>query len=271
VQPPPLDPVDPPEAPRPSRSAYDPYAPLRARDPHEAGAPGHAPGRSLVAVYGAAVALDLIGRVAMHFRVASVLRYAAFAVGLSGGVKFVVAMGWIYSAWQGIPATHRGTISPRRAVLSLFIPFYNVYWALAMNAALCDTLDRILERGKTGRRAPRMLGTAACVVWLGMSVLAFALRLRGLTPPVADVFFPAISGSFWFAYMIACDRAREAVAQLGDNATAIGKPRLVPLQEKRGPRALALVAFFVLVVLGLALWQVLSPGEPRAPSTEGHS
>jgi hypothetical protein len=51
-----------------------------------------------------------------------------FALGLSVAVQ---AMVWLYAAWRGIPEPYRGTISPRRAALSLLIPFYNAYWTIA--------------------------------------------------------------------------------------------------------------------------------------------
>jgi hypothetical protein len=65
--------------------------------------------------------------------------------------------------------------------------------------------------------------------------------------------------------MILCDRARDEVVRLGDRAAALGGVRLSQLQRERGPGALATVGLWlvilVVLVLGLACWQILQPGE----------
>ena len=71
-------------------------------------------------------------------------------------------------------------MSPKRAVFSLFIPFYNACWSIAVNVALCDTLDGILHRAGSHRRAPRALGVVASAVWLGTRVIGAAISGRHL-------------------------------------------------------------------------------------------
>jgi hypothetical protein len=67
------------------------------------------------------------------------------------------------------------------------------------------------------------------------------------------------------AYMVQCDRAREAVVQLGDRA-ALVPPDLTPLQRRLGPGLLAVVGLLMATVSGLACWQFWEIMQPRQAS-----
>jgi hypothetical protein len=170
----------------------------------------------------------------------------------------VLAMAWLYAAWKGVPASHRGSVSPGRAVLSLLIPFYNAYWGIAVNLALCDTLDGILTRAGSDQRAPRALGAIAYFTWLGSFVVGVALFEAN--HPLSDWFSllaPYVTRGMWLSYMVACDRARDAVARLGDRVATLGTPRLSELQRERAPRALMVSCLSLAVIVFLAWWNFL--------------
>jgi hypothetical protein len=239
----------------------NPYDPPRT-DVGRAAPPTHAPGKGIAALYGAALVANAIVSVADY---TPALRY------LSGPARTalapvvpVLAMAWLYAAWKGLPPPYRGTVSPGRAALSLLIPVYNAYWAIAVNLALCETLDGILRRVGDDRRAPRALGLIACATWLGSVVVGIALAAahHPLRPWFSFV-TPYVTHGMWLAYMIACDRARDAVARLGDRIATLGHPRLSELQRQRPPRA-----FMVICILGfllfLVVWQILQPGPVRS-------
>jgi len=71
--------------------------------------------------------------------------------------------------------------------------------------------------------------------------------------------------------MVRCDQARDAVARIGDDPATLGAPRLSQLQRQRGPGVLAAIGLGLFIVLGLACWQLLAPGErpPRQEATPG--
>jgi hypothetical protein len=188
-----------------------------------------------------------------------------------GYAILALAMAWLYAAWKGVPESHRGTVSPRRAALSLLIPFYNAYWGVAVNLALCDTLDGILARRGDGRRAPRTLAAVAGAVWLGSYALAAAMVAANRFSALVSMLLPAVMGSLWLVYMLRCDQVRDIVARIGPDAVTLAPPRLSQLQRQRGPGVLAIVGLCMLIVLGLACWQVLSPGErvSRPAATPG--
>jgi hypothetical protein len=166
-----------------------------------------------------------------------------------------------------VPEAYRGTISPRRAAFSLLIPFYNAYWALVINSALCETLDGILERAGSPRRAPRFLAMMAPCVWLAVAVVGAAIVSRGTTVATLGVFSglwtvaPIATGVLWVVYMVRCDSARDAVVRLAQGGGLRGAPRLSALQRTPGPGVLSIVGWCALVLLLLACWQILSPGE----------
>ena len=233
----------------------DPYAPPDP-DVQRAAPARHAPGKSLAFIYLAA----LTGRVLVAElpALAGVDPRATrpFAIAL-GAATTAVALAWLYSAWRGIPPSHRGSITPRRAWLSMFVPLYNVYWALAVNVALCETLDGILAHHGEARRAPRTLAGLAWVVWLGAYVVLFAVG-TGSRPAQLGAL---ATGGLWFAYMLACDAARDAVTRLGSDPASLGAPRLSAVQRSPGPGWGMAVGLVLLMLLGLACWQVLAPAE----------
>jgi hypothetical protein len=244
------------------RNVYAPPAP----DVDRARPRAHAPGRVIALLYGTAVAATVIARVIAYFGTSPLSSVLASAQGLFWLATSGLAMAWLYAAWKGIPESHRGTISPRRAALSLLIPLYNAYWGIAVNLALCDTLDGILVRARSDRRAPRVLAIAAGAGWLGSFVLSAALSAAHRPVTIVQwLLTPAVTGGLWFAYAIQCDRARDAVARLGDRADSFGAPRLTQLQRQRGPSVLATVGLFVVLFVGfLVVWQLLAPGDRPA-------
>jgi hypothetical protein len=83
-----------------------------------------------------------------------------------------------------------------------------------------------------------------------------------------DLVLTTLTGGLWLAYMIRCDRARQAVARLGDQVNTSRSPRLSPLQRTPGPRALSVVFLTLLVLVpGLACWQRLQPAPRPAGET----
>jgi hypothetical protein len=249
----------------------NPYAPPRAAVEALAGPLRHAPGRALVWMYAAAfgVRTAINGSYALGWRPStSLVSAASVAVGVA---HTGIVLAWIFLAWRGIPRSHRGTMSPWRAVYSLFMPVYDAYFVVAMNVALCDTLNGILESARDGagrnlslRRAPRTLAIVASVVWLSMFPAGLIVRFtnpRGLYAAWLLVTATGpMSGALWFAYMLLCDRAREVVAQLGADASALGAPRLPRIQRKKGPHPVAAIVLpLVAIIMLLASWQVLQP------------
>lgn len=224
----------------------------------------HAPGKPISILYGAAIAGTFMARAVAATTpppLAALARQLAVA---SAFAASVLAMAWLYAAWKGIPQSHRGTVSPRRAALSMLIPFYNAYWAIAVNLALCGTLDGILERARSDRRAPRALAIIASSTWLASFVVSFAVTAahRSFTG-IESVAIPVVTSGLWLAYMVQCDRARDAVARLGDDVATLGAPRLSPIQRQRGPGIPAAIGLMLLIVLGLACWQIMDPGDAR--------
>jgi hypothetical protein len=240
----------------------DPYAPPHP-DVDRATPPAYAPGRALAIVYGAAIGATVVARTVTYYAGGTIATLAWQGESLTRLASSVAALAWLYAAWKGVPASHRGSVSPRRAALSMFIPLYNAYWALAVNAALCDTLNGILERARSERRAPRTLGIAAAGTWLGSFVVAAAAVAAHRTIPVPIIIgMPVVPGSLWLAYMVQCDAARHEVARLGDRVEALGAPKLSPLQRTKGPNAFVAIGGFVfLFVVFLAIWQLLAPAE----------
>jgi hypothetical protein len=249
----------PPEV-APSRlPARDPYAAPR-EDPTRG--PRRAPGQSLTWLYGTTVVANVVFVLVDRLVVSSPLLDALVTVTRWFGPA--VAAAWIHQAWRGIPDTHRGTISPWRAWLSLLIPFYGFYWAIAMNIALCDTLNSIVGKGRLARRAPRTLAIVANALWYVTMVATAAFAARGVQGVLAWLPFAlgAIDRGAWFAYMLLCDAARDEVVQLSHMPRGLPAPRLSPLQREPGPRPLPTVAFCAIAFLGfLACWQILQPGE----------
>jgi len=248
----------------------DPYAPPlvnvdRARPAQ------HAPGTPIAILYGAAAAGNVTARVVAGTTASIVGVVASEVAWVSTLCASGLAMAWLYAAWKGVPESHRGTVSPRRAAFSMLVPFYNAYWAIAVNVALCGTLDGILERARSHRRAPRALGMIASFAWLASLVVgpAMAAAHRPITV-VESVLSPAVTSGLWLAYMVQCDRARDAVARLMDDPATLGAPRLSPIQRERGPGVLAAIGLGLLVILGLACWQILDPGT-AAPAGGKHA
>jgi uncharacterized membrane protein YsdA (DUF1294 family) len=181
-----------------------------------------------------------------------------------GHALSVLALVWIYAIWKSIPASHRGTMSPRRAALTFFIPVYNLYWAVAMNLALCGTLDA-LSPSAARRRAPWTLLTVALVV-SAASAFVSALLTRHGTPNAAFwIGAPLLSGTLWFLYMRACDEARDAV----DASTmTLGRPTMAHVQRVPGAGLRSAIGVYVLILFALACWQFLTP-TPPGPRREG--
>jgi hypothetical protein len=257
---------------RKSDLSRDPYAPPRA-EIARVGPPKHAPGKVIAILYGAALASSIIARGAAFAAGPPLQRLASVAIYPFHYAQSALALAWLYAAWKGVPESHRGTISPRRAVLSLFIPVYNAYWSLAVNLALCDTLNGILTRARSSLRAPRTLALTAGAAWLGTIVLNAAVRAAqhwSLASGLSLV-TPALTGCLWLAYMVRCDQARDAVTQLGDSVGTLGAPRLSELQRQRGPGVLAVIGLCLLIPLGLACWQLLSPGDLAPSATQTRS
>jgi hypothetical protein len=179
----------------------------------------------------------------------------------------LIVMAWVYQAWAGIPRAHRGTMTPWRAVLTLWIPVYNLYWAFAMNMALCDTLDGILASAGSDRRAPRTLGIVANAAWLSYSVVIEVVTVADRPTAVLGTAMALAMNALWFAYMLLCDRAREEVARLGADPSALGAPRLSRIQRKKVPHPVTAIAVSIIAIVGfLGCWQLAQPVERKPAS-----
>jgi hypothetical protein len=212
-------------------------------------------------LYGSVVVATVVSRAlafAVPHWIGSILEAVQPLMGLATSV---LAMAWLYAAWKGVPETHRGTVSPRRAALSFLVPFYNVYWALAVNLALCDTLGHILSRADRHWRTARTLAVVAFCAWVSAFVLGAAQGAAGRSVTAVQwILVPAATGGLWLAYAIVCDLARDAVVRLGDGA--IASPRLTPLQRQRGPNILLTAGLSFALLFGfLVIWQYLAPAE----------
>ena len=199
----------------PPRPAYDPYAaPVAVHEPLEGS--GRGPARGVTWAYGvtvaAALSLSLVETLAARGRwplpwFIEVLRSA------DGVADVVLPAAWLYASWKAIPDSRRGTISPSRAAFSLFIPVYGLYWGLAVNLALCETLDAVLVSSRSTRRSPRTLAVLAYAFFLASAVVTlvatFAIaRARSSATPSSTmevlrwvVFVVShVGGALWFFY-----------------------------------------------------------------------
>jgi hypothetical protein len=184
---------------------------------------------------------------------------------------FLIMMTWVSLAWKGIPASHRGTMTPSRAAFTLLLPVYNLYWAFAMNLALCDTLDGILVAAGSDKRAPRTLAIVATTTWLVLSTLFGVLAIAHRANTAVGILLSVAIDGLWLAYMILCDRAREEVARLGADPSALGAPRLSRIQRRKGPHPVAAIAVSIIAVVGfLGCWQLLQPAERTPGSRATH-
>ncbi|HEX4446867.1 MAG TPA: hypothetical protein VH044_09030 [Polyangiaceae bacterium] len=108
----------------------------------------------------------------------------------------------------------------------------------------------------------------ANAVWLVTRVTGAAIHARHMEYAahrvLLDLVFETVVGGLWVAYMVQCDRAREAVVQLGDRVSTLGAPRLSPLQRTPGPSVPRVIVLSLLVLIpGLACWQLVDPGSRR--------
>jgi hypothetical protein len=245
----------------------DPYEPPRAQDE---GTPEEPAGsRVLTWAYCASVmvivVLVFIERYVPHRGTRLLLDLATTNIGFVG---FAIAAAWIHASWRAVPESHRGTISPVRAWLTLLVPFYGFYWALEMHLSLCSTFDSI-----TGRRppAPRALGVAANGLYFVRIVLGAVIGARGIHGGPAVSVATAVGlvdVVAWVIYMFQCDSARFAVQRLARTPRSLPAPRLTPLQREPGPSIATIVVCVVLMtVVGLGCWQILQPGERRPATT----
>ncbi len=257
-------PDDPSRSPqRPPPLEPNPYAPPTSGEARES-AVVRAPGEWVKWLYAGAA-----GASATTFALAVFLRDHGGAPKLQAlstivqwlpTVRSVFALTWVYFAWKGVPPPYRGSLSPRRAVLTFFVPVYNLYWMFAINPALCATLDAILQRARERRRAPTLLAHLALGVSICIGALAFALRPAASR--VATGFLavaPPLSSALWLVYMIECDKARRDVARVAGDLGPGREPVLPAIQRSKGPRGLGVVGAVVGIALLLAIWNFLSP------------
>jgi hypothetical protein len=172
---------------------------------------------------------------------------------------FVLMLLWLHAAWQGVPVSHRGTVTPLRAASRILIPLYGFYWGVAINLALCDTLDGILASARSDRRAPRRLAIAALVGWFGGLVAATAIAMVHRPMPGFTLVMPVARAGLWVAYMFSCERTLDAVAELSARGANLGEPRLSRIQRRRGPGVVGAIAWVVVFLLGVAVYLVLVP------------
>jgi hypothetical protein len=258
--------------------AYNPYASPRA-DPAPSGPSRRAPGAFVKWLYAGSIGIGLSGHLIslsqLWISLPAELGMAARGAQLGGTWSGnVLAAVWLYCAWNGLPEAHRGRISPARAALSLFVPFYNFYWIVVISPVFCDAVNQILARGSERVRAPRQLGLAAGILQLTVPFASFGVTIVLGGRPWLSLVFSLLLSSMWMLYMLQCDPARDAVARMVERGETAFEPRLSKLQEGRGSGCLISFTMAVLLFLALAIWQFLSPTPPRSSrpsSTSTHA
>jgi hypothetical protein len=132
-----------------------------------------------------------------------------------------IVLAWVHAAWTGIPAQDRGSMTPRRAALTLLVPLYNLYWAFSVTVAFCDSLDLALAERSTERRAPRHFGIVGCVVWYADMLIRLVVNFAtpntftarwGVPLQAARWLSPSMVATsvvqfLWVAYMVQCNGA----------------------------------------------------------------
>jgi hypothetical protein len=119
---------------------------------------------------------------------------------------------WIRRAWSVVPEGARvgwtgkhTTITPGQALGYLFVPGFNLLWAFALSAALCNSIDG-LSSGARRLEPTRKLGACAAACQATVVVFTFAEQL----PLVwfAGVLLVYIAApALWFAFMMQIERA----------------------------------------------------------------
>jgi hypothetical protein len=211
-------------------------------------------------MYAGSVTLGVVLNVLLEYGPRATAAWVNAAASSLSLAHNLIVLTWVYLAWKGIPASHRGTMTPWRAVLTFLIPVYNAYWAFAMNLALCDTLDGILESADSGKRAPRALAVVAPAAWLSLAVLGVIVFFARGWSATVEVSIRLATEALWFAYMVLCDRAREEVARLGAGGSVLGAPRLSRIQRNKGPHPVTAIAVAIIAIVGfIGCWQLSRP------------
>lgn len=141
---------------------------------------------------------------------APLLPLAKFLAGALALAKLLVACVWIHLVWEALPAEVRGDVTPAGAIGRFFIPFYNLYWAFAMQSSLCNAYDLLLVQSGRRPAMPRTLAVLAPMMQLAAQVATvIATAAKEAMLGVAVVFGASV---LWTFYMFFVDRVRATLA-----------------------------------------------------------
>lgn len=119
--------------------------------------------------------------------------------------RLLLGLGWLHACWRDLPDEHRGGLSPLRAVLYLFVPFFNLIWLFDVHQRLCRGYDVALMAAGGQPAAPRVLAAVAATLHLASGFLPL------LGDPAITYLSYTASGLAWGVYMVAIDRVRGVV------------------------------------------------------------
>ncbi|HWL87358.1 MAG TPA: hypothetical protein VNO21_16250 [Polyangiaceae bacterium] len=184
------------------REVANPYAPPLA-EPE--GKPAHsrrlpwiplfvgAQGMALLLDVGAMAGWPLAAQV--DHLLADVARVAAALFGLD----------WLRRQWERLPARLRAVkhraVTPNEAAWRNLIPFYQLYWMFAVNAALCNGINALLLKKGRPRMAPTWL-SVICPITVLVEGQMWKV-LQGVVLVIANFAF----GVMWIMYMLGVERA----------------------------------------------------------------
>jgi len=92
---------------------------------------------------------------------------------VSALLSILVVLGWmqfLHKCWSALPAGCR-RMTPKRAVLFLLIPVFNLYWMFQAIVGLATDLNRFVqERQLSTRAVPRGLAVACCILLIATAL-----------------------------------------------------------------------------------------------------
>ena len=82
----------------------------------------------------------------------------------------IVSMVWAYRFWSWIPPEQRHMslwkqyVSPMQATFFMLIPFFGIYWVVALNLGTAEILDRMRVAYPTNRPSAKTIALVNCIV-----------------------------------------------------------------------------------------------------------
>lgn len=126
-------------------------------------------------------AVDWVDRLGYILMLKSSVPYLSFVNWIMWGLTIVAMVWWVrYLArgWELIQNTKPG-ISPRRAVIGLFIPVYNLFWYFTATLGLCRRYNEMVEPDlRCPRMDPTLFYTQLLITFFAIGALALAVMLQ---------------------------------------------------------------------------------------------